>query len=58
LLKAIMKVESDFNPRAVSKMVARGLMQIMPHNFKAFRIKDPFNPRGNIMGVHAILNSY
>lgn len=49
LLKAIMKVESDFNPRAVSKSGAKGLMQIMPLNFKALRIKDPFNPRENIM---------
>ncbi len=50
LLKAMVKVESDFNPRAVSKMGARGLMQIMPRNFKTLRIKDPFNPRENIMG--------
>jgi len=50
LLKAMVKVESDFNPLAVSKMGARGLMQIMPQNFKTLRIKDPFNPRENIMG--------
>jgi soluble lytic murein transglycosylase len=50
LLKAQIKVESDFNPRAVSKKGALGLMQIMPENVKALRIKDPFNPRENIMG--------
>jgi len=50
LLKAIMKVESDFNPKAVSKKGAKGLMQIMPSNFNALGIKDPFNPEESIMG--------
>jgi len=45
-----MKAESDFNPKAVSKKGAKGLMQIMPSNFKALGIKDPFNPRENVMG--------
>jgi len=50
LLKAIVKVESDFDPRAVSEKGAKGLMQIMPSNFKVLGIQDPFNPRENIMG--------
>jgi len=50
LLKAIVKVESDFDPRAVSKKGAKGLMQIMPANFEALGIEDPFNPQENIMG--------
>ena len=50
LLKAMIKVESEFDPRAVSRAGAKGLMQIMPENIKAFDIKDPFNPRENIMG--------
>lgn len=50
LLKAIMKVESDFDPRAVSKKGAKGLMQIMPQNFEFLRIRNPFNPRENILG--------
>ena len=50
LLKAIMKAESDFNPKAVSKKGAKGLMQIMPSNFKILGIQDPFNPRENVMG--------
>ncbi|MEA3486774.1 MAG: lytic transglycosylase domain-containing protein [Thermodesulfobacteriota bacterium] len=50
LLKAIMKAESDFNPKAVSKKGAKGLMQIMPSNFRTLGIKDPFNPRESIMG--------
>ncbi|MBN2178023.1 MAG: lytic transglycosylase domain-containing protein [Deltaproteobacteria bacterium] len=49
ILKAIVKVESDFNPTAVSKKGAMGLMQIMPENFKSLRVKNPFNPRENIM---------
>jgi soluble lytic murein transglycosylase-like protein len=50
ILKAIMKAESNFNPKAVSKKGAMGLMQIMPENFKSLQVKNPFNPRENIMG--------
>ena len=50
LLKAIIKAESDFNPRAVSKKGALGLMQIMPKNLKSLQIADPFDPLENIMG--------
>jgi soluble lytic murein transglycosylase-like protein len=50
LLKAIIKAESNFNPLAVSKRGAKGLMQIMPKNFNALNIHNPFNPRENIMG--------
>jgi soluble lytic murein transglycosylase len=50
LVKAIIKAESDFNPKAVSKKGAMGLMQIMPQNFQRLDIEDPFNPRENIMG--------
>ena len=50
LLKAMIKIESDFNPRAISRAGAMGLMQIMPENIKRLKIKDPFDPRENIMG--------
>ncbi|MDL1968545.1 MAG: lytic transglycosylase domain-containing protein [Deltaproteobacteria bacterium] len=50
LLKALIKVESNFNPKAVSKAGAMGLMQIMPQNFDALKITNPFNPRENILG--------
>jgi soluble lytic murein transglycosylase-like protein len=50
LLKALIKTESDFDPRAVSSAGARGLMQLMPENIKTLKIKNPFDPRENIMG--------
>ena len=50
LLKAMIKVESNFNSKAVSKSGALGLMQIMPENLKLLKIRDPFDPRDNIIG--------
>ncbi len=50
LLKAVIHVESYFNPKAVSKKGAMGLMQIMPENLQALNINDPFDPWENIMG--------
>lgn len=49
LLKAVIKAESDFDPNAVSRAGALGLMQIMPENVKAFNMKDPFDPKENIL---------
>jgi len=50
LIKAIIRAESDFNPRAVSRKGAKGLMQIMPENFRLLKISDPYDPRQSIMG--------
>jgi soluble lytic murein transglycosylase-like protein len=50
LIKAVIQVESGFDPKAVSKRGAKGLMQIMPDNYKNLFVKDPFNPSQNIMG--------
>ena len=49
LLKAMIKAESDFDPRAVSHKGAMGLMQIMPENFKMLSLENPFDPWQNIM---------
>ena len=48
LLKAMIKAESDFDPQAVSRKGAMGLMQIMPQNFKMLNLDDPFDPWQNI----------
>jgi soluble lytic murein transglycosylase-like protein len=48
LLKAMIKAESDFDPRAISRKGAMGLMQIMPENFKMLELENPFDPWENI----------
>ena len=48
LVKAVIKTESDGNPRCVSGAGAMGLMQLMPANVKEAGISDPFDPEQNI----------
>lgn len=50
LVNAIMAVESDFDPTAVSSKGAQGLMQLMPLIAQHYRVYDPFNPQQNIEG--------
>ncbi len=57
LLKALIHVESYFDPQAVSSKGAMGLMQIMPENLKILNISDPFDPWQNIMGGATYLKS-
>jgi hypothetical protein len=48
IIKAIIMAESGFNPRAVSTVGARGLMQLMPRTAKFLGVKDSFKPDHNI----------
>ena len=50
LVRALIEVESEFNPRAVSRMGAKGLMQINPLTAKHLGISDVFDVRENIKG--------
>lgn len=50
LVKAIIKVESDFDPNVVSSAGAKGIMQLMPENCEALGVEDPFNIEQNIEG--------
>jgi len=50
LIRAVMAVESCYNPYAVSEKGAEGLMQLLPSTARDMEVKDSFNPRENIMG--------
>ncbi len=48
LIQAVVRTESNFNYKAVSRRGAQGLMQIMPQTGKSLGLKDPFDPEQNI----------
>src|SRR5690606_33732774 len=48
--RAVIKVESDYDPRAVSRANARGLMQMIPETAERMMVTDVFDPRQNIFG--------
>ena len=49
-IRAIIKTESDFDPRVVSSAGAEGLMQLLPGTARLMGVTDIFDPRQNIMG--------
>jgi soluble lytic murein transglycosylase-like protein len=50
LVHAVITAESGYNPKAVSRAGAQGLMQLMPGTAKRYAVKDSFDPKQNIRG--------
>ncbi|HMJ50940.1 MAG TPA: lytic transglycosylase domain-containing protein [Polyangiaceae bacterium] len=50
LVRAVIRVESDYDPRAVSRVGAQGLMQLMPETAQRMQVRDVMDPRENILG--------
>ena len=62
LIHSVIKVESNYNPFAVSPKGALGLMQLMPETARRFGVADVFNPLDNMQGgaryLHYLLDLY
>lgn len=55
LIRAVIRIESDFDPRVVSSMGARGLMQLMPAAAQDMGVREVHDPRQNILGGTRLL---
>ena len=49
-IRAVIRVESDYDPRVVSVAGAQGLMQLMPATARRMNVRNSFDPHDNIMG--------
>jgi hypothetical protein len=58
LLAAVAKVESGYNPKAVSKAGAQGLMQLMPATARGLGVHNSFDPQQAINGAAKLLSSH
>ena len=50
LVDLVIRMESGYNPRAISPKGARGMMQLLPSTASAYGVADIFNPRENVRG--------